>query len=447
MRGVDPIIILKILRSKGFQPHLNQNILHKIMAWQLFDEFLVVFPDFLKGFLEDPDVPDRWTGVPGENTAVTLPNSFTFWVEGAAGRGLSGAVIAQMLEDRGLSVEKNYPAFSQKLINGEFNYEKCSLSFHVSCEKGYAEFVKVYCESGVDVDEESISIATNEPLRALAMAALHGHDSVVQLLLLYGADVLKVDGKGRSALHCAASKGYTHICRSLLQHKAELFAPDFHGNNALHLSVYFNHFHTLSYLGIKGLEYYRAITADATPLGEGGQSFQVLVSETFLELQEKLLSPSEPRRFEKVWFDKATALFLRKINPSLRRMLALPNSTMQIFSDVLARSDPNPDTGVWHVRKSDRTDQRAVRTYVPSVEGPEHLSVLIKCVLRQVRMLSSTLFLIFLFSLIHGDSLSLMILSNPNLLLNLRVPNSVLHLISNRLCSSHRTTCSVLVCT
>ena len=108
------------------------------------------------------------------------------------------------------------------------------------------------------------------------------------------------------------------------------------------------------------------------------------MSETFEEVQEKVLSPSEPRRFEKAWLDQSTALFLQKMDPTLRGMLALPNSNPQIFSDVLARSDPNPDTGVWHVLRSNRTDQHAVRTYVPSIDGPAQLSILIKCVLRQV---------------------------------------------------------------
>ncbi|CAN0064067.1 unnamed protein product [Scytosiphon promiscuus] len=45
-------------------------------------------------------------------------------------------------------------------------------------------------------------------MTALALAAFHGHPSVVTILLRNGADLSTVDGKGPTSLHLAASRGH-----------------------------------------------------------------------------------------------------------------------------------------------------------------------------------------------------------------------------------------------
>ena len=62
------------------------------------------------------------------------------------------------------------------------------LDFWVACEEGYDEIVRVYCESGADINEEALGRQTSEALRPLALAARRGHTKVVKVLLQKGAD-------------------------------------------------------------------------------------------------------------------------------------------------------------------------------------------------------------------------------------------------------------------
>ena len=369
LQGVDPLTVLQILRSKGFLPHLNILLLHKIIAWQKFDEFLREYPDFLFEFGSHPETDNRWDGIPGENTGKDLPAYFKLWAKKTVSKGIDGLIILKMLEMRGLSVSTDFTFFSQQLINGDLSPGvTIFLDFHMACEEGYSDVVKIYCESGVDIEEDKISRKTKELQGTLSMAAINNHIEVCKILIEYGIDVKKIDNRGRSALHYAASKGNTLICELLLDNKAEIFSSDFLGNNPIHISAYNNHINTLFFLANKGLDYVRAVTADAITV-QPNSTFEKLVSETYYNLQDKLLSQSETRRFEKAWLSKASALLLSQVDINVRHLLPNPNCNPQIFTDVLARSDPRPETGVWQSVQSKRAGQYSADRFVHILFG------------------------------------------------------------------------------
>lgn len=377
------IQVLKVLRSKGFQPHLNAPLLQKIIAWHHFDQFLLRYPDFRENLIGPPEEKDLWNGIPGESSGVVLDAYFRQWVKKVLERGVDGSIFLEMLEDRGLSVVALHSLFAQQIINKELgNGASTFLDFHVACEEGYIEVVRVFCVSGVDVEEAVVGRRTKESFRPLTMAAMEGHIGVVRVLLEFKANVRQLDNRGRSALHSAASKGNTAICELLLDHKAELFAPDFHGNNPIHLSVIGNHMLTLNVLAKQGLENYRAVSADAILVQSGG-SFSKLVDEIYYQLQDQLLLQSETRRFEKAWLDQAAVLLLAAMDPEIRPLLAVPGCNPQIFSDVLSRFDPRPETGVFKNVKSKRAGQYSSKLFVPTIDTSRDLCILLKECFRQ----------------------------------------------------------------
>jgi ankyrin repeat protein len=383
LQGVDPLQVLTVLKSKGFQPHLNTPLLHKIIAWHHFDQFLLKNPEFHENLTGPPEEKDRWDGVSGEGSEIVLDAYFRQWVKKVLERGLDGSIFLEMLEDRGLPVVSSHSHFAQQILNKELcNVASSFLDFHVACEEGFIEVVRVFCESGVDIEEAAVGRRTKESFRPLAMAAMEDHIGVVRVLLEYKAEVRQLDNRGRSALHSAASKGHTAVCELLLEHKAELFAPDFHGNNPIHLSVIGNHILTLNFLAQQGLEFYRAVSADAVLVQVGG-SFSKLVDEIYYQLQDQLLYQSETRRFEKAWLDQAAVLFLAAMDPDVRPLLAVPGCNPQIFSDVLSRFDPRPETGVFKNVKSKRAGKYSTKLFVPTIDTSRDLCVLLKECFRQ----------------------------------------------------------------
>ncbi|KAJ1469992.1 hypothetical protein T484DRAFT_1577267, partial [Baffinella frigidus] len=60
-------------------------------------------------------------------------------------------------------------------------------------------------------------------------AAALGHDSVVRLLLVHGAELSPLTCAGETPLTAAAGKGHQEVARLLIQHGAEvsLAGPEF----------------------------------------------------------------------------------------------------------------------------------------------------------------------------------------------------------------------------
>ncbi|KAK4604938.1 hypothetical protein RGQ29_013128 [Quercus rubra] len=83
---------------------------------------------------------------------------------------------------------------------------------HYSAAQGHHEIVSLLLESGVDINLRNYRGQT-----ALMQACQHGHWEVVQTLVVFGANVHRVDYlNGGTALHLAALNGHTRCIRLLL---------------------------------------------------------------------------------------------------------------------------------------------------------------------------------------------------------------------------------------
>ena len=73
---------------------------------------------------------------------------------------------------------------------------------------------------------------------ALHIAAAHGHELLIGVLLNVGADPSRKGRSGMTPMHLAALSGYVECCRKLLQVRGELDAPDDSGRTCLHLCAF-----------------------------------------------------------------------------------------------------------------------------------------------------------------------------------------------------------------
>jgi hypothetical protein len=97
--------VVKILADKGFHAYRNDALMQRIITWQSFDLFLIrMGGDFT---LEDTTVIDH---------------RFANWVEVCSRKGIDGAVIAAIMDERGITLREEHPAYYQKLQNNELGY-------------------------------------------------------------------------------------------------------------------------------------------------------------------------------------------------------------------------------------------------------------------------------------------------------------------------------------
>lgn len=75
----------------------------------------------------------------------------------------------------------------------------------------------------------STEIRDNLGRTPLMMAAVHGHDETVGLLIQNQAEVNAIDLGGNSALHWAACGGHVNVARRLIKHHAKINARNFFG--------------------------------------------------------------------------------------------------------------------------------------------------------------------------------------------------------------------------
>lgn len=364
LRGVEASRIVSILSSKGFHPHKNARLMHRILAWQSLAHFLKDHPDL--------DVTDE---------AGNINSSFLEWVKTTARKGIDGKILMQLLEDRCLDLKEDNLWFAQKLANNEIGSlmgldgEPAKiLDFWVACRFGYLEDVLVYCKCGVNVNEEKVDRHTCERITPLAYAAYGGHAEVIRVLLEHGAQVNMVDRRGRAPIHIAALKGHRDACVVLIEYGAKMFSVDMQGNTPMHLAAICNHYDVVDFLAHKGQELARSVCSDKVKVTKGG-NFEGLVEQVFEELPAIKLRGSDTVRFEKQWLHDAAVLFVRKTDPEVRFML--PRSCKEIMDDVLLRFDPRPETGIFV------TNVSGEQTFIKTIASPHDLGVLLKYIFRQ----------------------------------------------------------------
>ncbi|PQE22078.1 ankyrin repeat domain-containing protein [Rutstroemia sp. NJR-2017a BVV2] len=79
-----------------------------------------------------------------------------------------------------------------------------------------------------------LSVKDSSGRSALHIAAIAGHQIVVELLIGHGADINALDRVGKSALHHASQAGHDDLVKVLLQWGAEVNAVDSSGKSVLH---------------------------------------------------------------------------------------------------------------------------------------------------------------------------------------------------------------------
>jgi ankyrin repeat protein len=365
LRGVDPGKVVGILASKGFYPHRNITLMHRILTWCSLDRFVAEHPDL--------DLTD---------SSVKLHEEFFEWVKETALRGIDGEVMMRVLEDRCIDLKKDNPYFAQQLENNELGSLKDLsgrtpdiLDFWHACKNGYLEDVIIYCKCGIQVNEERVDRHTSERTTPLMYAAGSGHAEVVRVLLSFGADPKAVDLRGRNACHHAALHGHTACCAHLVDGGSMMFAGDLQQNTPLHLAAMNNHLDCVNYLAFKALDVTRMMTSD---------KIKVKRDRTFLQLSEGVfgmlpgmkLTSSDTVRVEKTWLNDAANLFISLMDKDVIHMLA--PSCPEIMDDVLARFDPRPESGIFLTG-----GVNGEQVFLKTISTGADLAVLLKCTFRQ----------------------------------------------------------------
>ncbi|KAJ1430655.1 hypothetical protein B484DRAFT_49632 [Ochromonadaceae sp. CCMP2298] len=367
LRGVDPGKAVGILASKGFYPHRNTFLMHRVLVWAALDRFQARFPDIE---LCDPDTP--------------LHEEFFEWCKACAKKGYDGTVIVKLLEDRGIDLRSHYNHFAQQLENNELGClmdkngaEANILDFWYAAKMGYLEDVLIFCKCNVQLNEERVDRHTSERMTALVYAAQYGHSECIKVMLQYGADPRTVDLRGRTPVHHAAMKGHTAACSFLIDGGGMMFSGDIQGNTPLHLAALNNHFETVNYLAFKGLELTRLMTSDKVKV-KASHTFDQLCEEVFALMPTKKLTTADTVRLEKVWLCDCANYFISRMDMSVRHMLA--PCCPEIQADVLARFDHRPESGVF------LTGVNGEPELIKTIANPGDLSLLLKYVFRQTAL-------------------------------------------------------------
>ena len=89
-----------------------------------------------------------------------------------------------------------------------------------------------------DSDVNEVNLETK--MTALHLAALRGHESVVEALLSWGAIVDPKNHAGATPLHLACQEGHLACVLVLLEARASVYLPDIEGNLPIHITAEHN---------------------------------------------------------------------------------------------------------------------------------------------------------------------------------------------------------------
>ena len=100
-----------------------------------------------------------------------------------------------------------------------------------------------------------LDIQDNIGMMPLHCAAIHGNQTMVQILLKAGANINALDTRGYTALHCAILAGNTAIAKDLINSGSDLNTVDNDGNTPIVLAAKFMHKEIMQALIEKGAKF------------------------------------------------------------------------------------------------------------------------------------------------------------------------------------------------
>jgi len=102
------------------------------------------------------------------------------------------------------------------------------LPLHYACSGGYDSVVRLMLEYGADVSSYMTGYAP------IVLAAQNGHSNVVEVLIEFGANVEEKGKNGCPAIVSAASHSHIECVETLLNMGANINSSDLNGNTSLH---------------------------------------------------------------------------------------------------------------------------------------------------------------------------------------------------------------------
>ncbi|CAM9798879.1 unnamed protein product, partial [Pylaiella littoralis] len=334
-KGVELNRLLAQLRSKGFSPFANPEVMQWALATGGLDRLIETHPD----------------GTPTVDGGSELRPHWRAWIDRSLSIGLDGAVLVEVMQDRGVSTRK-MEGYAQRLRRGEGStgadlVRPRLLDFWQCCESGLLFEVELYLSAGQLPDTSALHLPRGAISLPLALAAARGHCEVVDALVSRKAEVDATDLMGRTALHHAAKHGEVEACKYGKAECCELLA--FHGE-----------------------EIVRHVVSDRIPVAD--KPFTKIMEAAFPSMLKQRLRPNETHRFRKEWIYDAAHWCRAQMDRSKRSILIEPSQ--ELVDYVVGRFDPDPDAGFWQLSPGH------FPTFVPSVAESWHLSEIFRHIFR-----------------------------------------------------------------
>ncbi|CAM9227437.1 unnamed protein product, partial [Discosporangium mesarthrocarpum] len=335
-RGVGLHRLLSQLRSKGFSPAKNSEMMQWALATSSLDRLM-------------EDAPPE--AEPTANNGQALGPPWRAWADHCLSIGVDGSVLLEALQARGVDTGR-LGLLTQRLRRSEGGtgadpVYPSLLDFWQCCDSGLLFEVELYLSAGQSPDEAIVHLPRGAVCTPLALAASKGHCRVMDALISRGANVDTEDRMGRTALHHAAKAGELEACRYNKPDCCELLA--FHGEETT-----------------------RHVLSDRIPVAD--RPMTQIMTEVFHHMLSLKLASNETHRFRKEWILEAVMWCHEQMNIDKRRLLQVPSADLVRY--VVGRFDPDPDAGFWHKFKGNLPE------FVPSIASPEHLSEIMRHVYR-----------------------------------------------------------------
>ncbi|MDC0309661.1 ankyrin repeat domain-containing protein [bacterium] len=168
---------------------------------------------------------------------------------------LVGTVFADPIHDAARNGDlAGVQAELDKGVDVNAKREGGSTPLHGAAEGGHEEIVKLLIVAGADLHARTVPMLGGGGWTPLHSAARQGHKEIVELLIANGTDVNSRDSTSKSSLHDAALEGHKEIVELLIIKGADLNADSGYYGTPLHVAAGIGHKEIVELLIINGAD-------------------------------------------------------------------------------------------------------------------------------------------------------------------------------------------------